>query len=96
MEYGGVGADAERQSEDRHGGEGAALGETAHRVTRIAKEAVEAGGCVLGVDSLAHHGGVAESQAGFACRFCGAHAVGEVFVDAHLQMLAELGIDLVA
>ena len=86
----GVRADAQRKGEDRHRGEGAALGESAHRVARIAKEAVEAGGGVLGVDSLAHDGGIAESQASFACRFCGAHALGEVVVDAHLQVLAKL------
>ncbi len=53
LEDGGVGADAERQREDRHRGEGAALRESAHCVARIAKEAVETDGRVLGVDSLA-------------------------------------------
>jgi hypothetical protein len=95
LEDGRVGADAEREREDRHDREARIEAEEARAMLEVAPSAIEPADGVHLIDLLTHQGRVAQLAPGCVARLDGAHAAREVVVGLDGQMRVELARPLI-
>ncbi len=89
----GVGSDAQRQHDDgRHGIPGP-LAQHAHRVAKIAKQALQGGQATAVTTLLARPLQAADFQHGLSPRFRGAQSTPQAIVDVQLEVAFELGVE---
>jgi hypothetical protein len=93
-EDGGVGANAEGESSDGHGGEGGRFPEKAKSKASVVEERFSEGKRLLVADELFGLFEATEFEEGLAAGFFGGHAFGEVVVDVELEVGGEFGVEV--